>query len=216
MQFSEIVRKRTDVSPRTTFDHKARDGAFHTGQLEFEYFDLDGIEFYRFFLSSEFVRGASVDLLRGKRRRSLLSFAKESLRERRDLSGIQLGCGIRVERFAVGVMGVGGKPEADGAGVAFAAAAIKPCEACGATQSQNQDARCKRVKRAEMANLPKANQAPNGFDDIVRSFPARFIDHEDSVNRRRLSWSGHDFRRDVAGIVFQRGGRYVFFSGSFT
>src|SRR5580704_18081470 len=130
-----------------------------------------------------------MDLLRGKGWRSLLSFTEELLRERRDLFGIQRGCGIRTERFAIGVIGVGGKPETDGAGVTLAAATVKPCQTSGAAQRQDKDAGCKRVERAEMANLPKADEAPNGFDDIVRSFPARFIDHEDSVDWRRLDWS---------------------------
>jgi hypothetical protein len=42
-----------------------------------------------------------------------------------------------------------------------------------------------------MSDLAKAGEAANGFDHVVGRLSARLIDHEDSIERRRLRDSRH-------------------------
>jgi hypothetical protein len=43
-----------------------------------------------------------------------------------------------------------------------------------------------------MSDLAEAGEAAHGLDDVVRRLSARLIDHEDSIERRRL-WDSRHF-----------------------
>jgi hypothetical protein len=42
-----------------------------------------------------------------------------------------------------------------------------------------------------MADLPEAHETAHRFDHIVRGFPARLVDDQDSINRSRLLMPWH-------------------------
>ena len=92
--------------------------------------------------------------------------------------------------LAIRVVGIGRETEPHGAGVALAAAGVKARETSGAAEREHQHAGRQRIERAEMADLAKSDQPAHGFDDVVRRLAARLIDHEDSVDGRRLGCSG--------------------------
>ena len=45
-----------------------------------------------------------------------------------------------------------------------------------------------------MAYLSKSYETPHRFDDVVRSFSARLVNHKDTVDGRRLWLPGHMLR----------------------
>ncbi len=108
-----------------------------------------------------------------------------------DFSAIELRSRVRTERRAIGVVGVRGKAEAERGVVALAASHIKLREARGAPEQQHQNARRQRIERAEMADLPKPDDAAHGFDDVVRRPAARLVDDQGAVQRRGLRFSWH-------------------------
>src|ERR1700683_2454696 len=111
---------------------------------------------------------------------------------------VESGSGIRAERVAVGIVGIRGKAETHRAGVALATPGIEAREPCSATERENENPRCQRIERAEMADAAKSDEAAHGFDDVVRSLSTRLIDDEDSVERRRLWGPGHEVRFGIA------------------
>src|SRR5580700_4463943 len=137
------------------------------------------------------MRRAALDFLGGKRRRRLLELAGEAGGQPLEVFFIQLRVGVRAERRAVRVVGIGGKPEAEGALITLAAAGVKLSETRGPSEEQNQNAGSERVQRAQMADLPKAEDAADGFDHVMRGASARLIDDESPIVWRRTWFASH-------------------------
>ncbi len=107
-----------------------------------------------------------------------------------ELRGVERGGLVRPERFAIRIVGIGGKAETHRAGIALAAAGIESRQPRGAAERQHQHARGQRIERAKVPDLPESDQAAHGFDHVVRGFSARLIHHEHSVEGRRKRCSG--------------------------
>src|SRR4029077_1937636 len=142
-------------------------------------------------LAGKFMRGAAVNFLRGKSRRHLQEFSGESGREPLEVAFIQLRTGIRAEGSAIGVIGVRGKAETDGAVVAFSASRIKLRKACGAPEEQDQNPSCQGIKRPQVTDLAKAEDPAGRFDHVVRSESAGFVDDKSAIIGSRTRLAGH-------------------------
>ena len=186
MKFAELMRERANISSGTAFDHESRERSFDAGQAKLEDFHFDGLEFYGLMLSRELMRGAPVNFFRGEGWRSLHGLAEKLRGMGVQRFGIEFGRGIRAERLAIGVVGIGRESETDRAGISFSPAGIKAREARGASQGQDQHAGGERVERAEVTYSAEAHESPHGFDYVVRSLPGRLVDDENSVEWRRL------------------------------
>jgi hypothetical protein len=191
VQPAHVESERTNICSGATFDVEARRGTLSAGQLKFEDFHLRRFEVHGLIFSRQLMRGAAANFLRGIRGRNLLNFSQKLHGVRGDFRGVQNWSGVGAERFAVCVVGVGFKAKTHGAAVALAAAGIKPCEARGAAEGEDQDTSCQRVESAQMADAPEPDDTPHRLDNIVRSFPRRFVDHNNPIEGRRFGRTRH-------------------------
>ena len=99
--------------------------------------------------------------------------------------------GVRAQRRAVGIVGVGGEAEAERRVVALAASRVKLREPRGAAEQQHQHAGRQRIERAQMADLAESEDAAHGVDDVVRRPALRLVDDQGAVERRGLRFSWH-------------------------
>jgi hypothetical protein len=95
-----------------------------------------------------------------------------------------LGCSF-------GIIGVGGKPEAETRSVPFPSARVETDQARGLAEEQNQNAGGQRIECAEVPNLAKPGQMTYRIDDVVRRFPLRLIDDQCTVEGGRLWLAWH-------------------------
>src|SRR5487761_252134 len=194
LEFSQFVRQRADIRARAAFDRELRVRACNFSQTKFINVHLDGFQRDRFFFARELVRGAPVNFFRGECRGHLLDAPDESRGIAFERITIQCRRAVRTLRLSVGIVSVGRVAKAHGAVVTLAASRIKPRETRGAAEKQDEDAGRQRIKRAQMADLAKANQAAHRLDDIVRRFAGWLVDDERAIDVRRLNISWHQRR----------------------
>ena len=88
----------------------------------------------------------------------------------------------RAGRFAVGIVGVGGKTEADRALVGLFGRGIELCQAGQIANDQRQDSGGQRVESAEMAHRALLQDAADAIDHVVRGQSGGLVDDEDGVH----------------------------------
>ena len=145
-------------------------------------FHLDRLELDFLLLAREFVGRDALNLLSGKRRRHLLDDAAKARGQCFELIGLQgdllRGAGGR----ALGVVGVGGESEADGAFVDFFGVRVELGEAGEVSDYEGKNACGHGVEGTEMSDGTLVEDAADAIDDVVRSEAGGLVENEDAVH----------------------------------
>ncbi len=164
---SHVVRYGAQVRPGGDAGAKASAVPFHFQDLKFLDLDLHRLEGHFFLLAGQLVGWNPVNLLGGKWGRSLANHSAELGGESLDFIGLEtnvLGC---ADRFALGVVGIGGEAEADRAFVGFLGFGVELSETSKVADDQGQDAGCHGIERTEMADGALAEDAAGAVDHIM-------------------------------------------------
>ena len=159
---------------------------------EFFYFYLDRFEDHFLLFAGEFIGGDALDFFGREWGRGLLDYALEFRGEELESFQVEIcgrgwtdggvGPSMVRDRFAVGVVGVSGEAETDGAFVGFFGVHVELGEASEAAGDEREDAGGERVEGAEVSDGALAEDAAHAVDDVVRRPSGGLVDDEDAIH----------------------------------